>query len=367
MKRHTMNYLLSLFLLLIASTINTQEYCDKWFVITTINKPTAVFEKLGRLKDWRGVVVADKKTPKDWHVPGITVLTVEYQNNCKYRIAKLLPWNHYCRKNIGYLYAIEHGAQVIYETDDDNFLIDDEIEYLQEKNSCLAVHSKHGIFNPFAYFGQPTLWPRGYPLKQICKQDESDFELMNGCCIPIQQGLVNKDPDVDAIFRLTRNQLVDFDSSKPPVACGMGTMAPFNSQNTIFYHSAFWLLLMPTTVSMRVADIWRGYWAQRLLWDIGGTLCFLPPTAYQERNEHDYLRDFAEEIDLYLDAEKLIHMLNSWRSDKQTAFDRMNDLFTALVARNFLRADDQNLMHAWIEDLKEIGYIPPDVKHEYKI
>jgi hypothetical protein len=36
----------------------------------------------------------------------------------------LLPTHSYTRKNIGYLYAIAHGAQRIYETDDDNVLLD---------------------------------------------------------------------------------------------------------------------------------------------------------------------------------------------------------------------------------------------------
>lgn len=347
-----------LFICLIFRSTNGQEYCEKWYVITTINKPTAVFEKLSKLSGWKGVVVADKKTPKDWYVPDVTVLTVEYQQNCNYKIAKLLPWNHYCRKNIGYLYAIEHGARIIYETDDDNFLIDDQIYYLPEKIDCLSVDEKL-VFNPYAYFGQLTLWPRGFPLKEIGKSNNDHNKLIKECFIPIQQGLVNNDPDVDAIFRLTRNELVDFDSSKPPIACNAGTMAPFNSQNTIFYYSSFWLLFMPTTVSMRVADIWRGYWGQRLLWDIGGSLCFLPPSAYQERNEHDYLKDFTEEIDLYLDAQNLITMLNSWRSAKPTVFERMNDLFDELVMHKFLRREDVILVKAWLEDLIAIGYIPP--------
>lgn len=31
-----------------------------------------------------------------------------------------LPWNHFGRKNIGYLYAILHGANIIWDFDDDN-------------------------------------------------------------------------------------------------------------------------------------------------------------------------------------------------------------------------------------------------------
>ena len=51
----------------------------------------------------------------------------------------------------------------------------------------------------------------------------------------IQQGLVNGDPDVDAIFRLTRKYPlvpleVTFDPSAPPVFLPEGIFSPFNSQ-----------------------------------------------------------------------------------------------------------------------------------------
>eukprot|EP01034_Spumella_vulgaris_P037116 gene37116-45791_t len=38
-------------------------------------------------------------------------------------LINILPWNHFGRKNVGYLYAILHGAQVVYDFDDDNILI----------------------------------------------------------------------------------------------------------------------------------------------------------------------------------------------------------------------------------------------------
>ena len=34
--------------------------------------------------------------------------------------AKLLKWNHFGRKNIGYLYAIQQGASWVLDFDDDN-------------------------------------------------------------------------------------------------------------------------------------------------------------------------------------------------------------------------------------------------------
>lgn len=335
-----------------------QECRDKWYIITTINKPTEVFKKLSKLEGWHGLVVADKKTPKDWSYPNVTLLSVEDQQKSKYKIAQILPWNHYSRKNIGFLYAIEHGAEIIYETDDDNFLIEDNLIYCPEYSTCMMLETDASVYNIYALFGQPKVWPRGYPLKSIASRSHAAVRSETNIFMPIQQGLVNKDPDVDAIFRLTRNELLDF-NDKGIIAYPAGIFCPFNCQNTFIYKSAFWGLLLPITVTSRVADIWRSYWVQRLLWDIDASVCFLAPNAYQDRNEHDYLKDFIEELDLYLYADALVEILKKWKSNKADLFERMIDLFTVLVDAHYIKEQDLILLKAWIEDLQAIGYQAP--------
>ncbi|CAD7963601.1 unnamed protein product [Amoebophrya sp. A120] len=97
--------------------------CAKWIVVTSIFPPSDAVRKLGEMtkKGWCFVVVADQNGPKDYDdVEGVVYLTVEQQKRLHYHIIDILPWRHFGRKNIGFLYAIEHGAQVIYDTDDDN-------------------------------------------------------------------------------------------------------------------------------------------------------------------------------------------------------------------------------------------------------
>lgn len=335
---------------------------DKWIVVTTINKPTEAIKQLSKLAEWQVVVVADKKTPTDWHVPGIIFLDVKAQEKLNYKILNYLPWNHYCRKNIGYLYAIAHGAKIIYETDDDNFLINEQLTILSEYNEMVRLVGDAREINPYSYFGQQTVWPRGYPLKSIFLQMQETY-ISDQSFIPIQQGLVDQDPDVDAIFRLTRQEQIFF-MDDIPLVLKKRSFAPFNSQNTTFYYSAFWGLFMPSSISMRVADIWRGYWIQRLLWDIGAQLCFTKSSAYQERNEHDLLRDFKDEIDLYLKVDSLIDLLRTWKSNYVTMEDRIVDLFICLIHNQFIKEEDLNLVKAWIEDLKMIGYKFPFLESE---
>ncbi len=335
---------------------------DKWIVITTINKPTAVFDLLVQLSDWQVVVVADIKTPKNWQVPGVIFLSVEDQEKLNYHIVKHLPWRHYGRKNVGYLYAIEHGAKIIYDTDDDNFLYDT-INILPEYGNMLRFVDGKVTVNPYAYFGQHTVWPRGYPLRGVKSAQDASLKIVENIFMPIQQGLVDKDPDVDAIFRLTRSNEVFFPEKNAPLILGAHCMAPFNSQNTLFYYSAFWSLLIPCTVTLRVADIWRGYWAQRLLWDIGGGLCFTAASAFQERNEHDLLKDFSDELDLYLKVDQLIAALNEFKSGKKVLSDRMIDMFVMLANAGFIKQGDVDLVCAWIKDLEKVGYLFPPLNN----
>ena len=183
----------------------------------------------------------------------------------------------------------------------------------------------------------------------------------------VQQGVVDGDPDVDAIVRLTRRQKsgplrLSFDHAAPPYALPRRTFAPFNSQNTFFAASAFWGLLLPgNSVSDRVVDIYRSYWAQRLLWLIGGGVTFAPPMAFQVRNPHSDLDDANAESVMYRDVGRYISALNQWECDDATQFmfDCVSKLSRHLVAEGFWTSRDADMVDAWLSDLSSIGYVPP--------
>ena len=123
-----------------------------------------------------------------------------------------------------------------------------------------------------------------------------------------------------------------------------------------------WGMLLPITVAFRVCNIWRGYWAQRLLWDVGSHLSFFPPNAVQFRNAHNYLADFIDEKMLYHDAERLVEFLIEWKSEKPDFFSRVLDLSIAMVEQGFWEINDANLTEAWLTDLVSIGYKIPAIK-----
>ena len=266
-------------------------------------------------------------------------------------------------------FIFQHGAKYIYDTDDDNFLENDlsGFQTSQQWSSHLVLVTNNLTNNPYIHFGQSTLWPRGYPLDRVGLGAEHRYNLCDVTPPAVQQGVVDGDPDVDAIFRLTRRQKsgplrLKFDHAAPPYMLPRRTFAPFNSQNTFFAANAFWGLLLPgNSVSDRVVDIYRSYWAQRLMWLVGAQVTFAPPMAHQVRNLHSDLADANDESVLYRDVGRYISALNQWKCDDETQFmfDCISKLSRHLVSEGFWTSRDADMVDAWLTDLSSIGYVPP--------
>lgn len=325
---------------------------DQWIVVTTIQHPTPQLRKLSQLPGWTLVVVGDQKTPADWHLDHCEYLSPQRQLDLGYELASLLPWNHYCRKNIGYLFAIENGAKIIYETDDDTEP-SDQLKFCPAECELVPLYSEDLCVNVYGYFGFPAIWPRGFPLEKISYGSHFQIGSPTACKVGIEQGVVNGNPDVDAIFRLTQDRPVEFDA-KAPSYLPRGVFCPFNSQNTFFHKEAFFSLYLPSTVSMRVSDIWRGYIAQKLIWDLGKVLVFSGPNATQQRNQHCLIDDFHLELDLYLKGTSFVDYLSRWDSEEEGSCERMDTLFQDLIRKKFLREEESLLFRAWMRDLKRI-------------
>lgn len=352
----------------------------KWIIITSINAPTEQVEQWSTLHaEWTLLVVGDKKSPPDFKQPNCIYLPWQRQSELGFKTAAALPWNSYSRKMVGYLYAIKHGAEVMYETDDDNGFKPEMplTGFIPENAPVLTFKADplKKVLNPYKHFGIGSMWPRGYPLNAGQERGiDQDAVLFYESpqpaerFVPIQQALADLDPDVDAIFRLTRaNDLGDFkfDAHARPVSFPAGTMSPYNSQNTVHYASAFFGLFIPGSVAMRVCDIWRSYWAQRLLWEIGGEVAFLPASVDQVRSPHDYLGDFLEEVQMYTQAGKFVSYLRAWECKRPTLFDCAFQLTHDMAVEGYWGASDVIIMEAWLSDLYELGVENPIVKGLY--
>lgn len=327
----------------------------KAIVITSIAAPTESVQAFARLEGWRLIVVADRKTPTPWKYSGVELVSVHDQKQASYRIVARLPWNHYARKMIGYLRAMETGAVCIADTDDDNRPYDDWGFPLWE--GCFRCTPPGPEFiNVYSFYADQRIWPRGFPLERICDPeaypDGAQLE-ERSVRMGIWQGLADGDPDVDAIYRLTVGKACRFQSADP-VVLSSGTVSPFNSQNTLFRKELFPLLYLPAYVTFRFTDILRGWVAQPIMWRAGYHLGFTKATVFQERNPHDYLHDFESEIPVYLNSQKVLKIAEgAVRSDLSVA-DNLIHVYGALARASIVTDDELRLLDAWLADWQKV-------------
>lgn len=322
---------------------------DRWIVITTINPPTATMRKIASLcqRGWQAVVVGDTKTPVDWHCPGITFLDVNRQRGLFGDLADALPYRHYCRKNLGYLYALRAGADMILETDDDNIPYDDFGCDVSRRVAGRLVRGP-GWVNVYRHFTSADVWPRGLPLDAIDRAGTVGPVGRPRTC-PIQQYLADNDPDVDAVYRLTRTGSVFFDRAAPPLVLARGTWSPFNSQNTVFFREAFPLLYLPCHVSFRMTDIWRSFVAQAALHRHGEAIAFHRPTVEQVRNAHDLMADFSDEVDGYLRNREIMETLRNTATGARPAdlAETAKVLWRALAVAGVIPREELPIITEW--------------------
>ena len=111
------------------------------------------------------------------------------------------------------------------------------------------------------------IWPRGFPLEEINLNKKKKLNFLNKKAFcPINQRLADENPDVDAVYRLTK-QIPFYFEKFEDLALGKNCWFPFNSQNTVWRKEAFQLMYLPSYCSFRLADIWRSFIAQRICWE----------------------------------------------------------------------------------------------------
>jgi len=326
-------------------------------VITTIQLPTQSLLRCCERTIGLGgapVAIGDRKTPEGFSVPGVRYLNLADQLQSTWRIAKAGPTGHYSRKNVGYLEAMRGGAKAIFETDDDNFPL---ANWRARTEDVTAQGVKdRGWINVYRHFTDRRIRPRAFPLERIADSFDRGTALdpaVPRVRAPIQQGLANGSPDVDAVWRLAMDEAVEFRDG-PSILLPPGSWCPFNSQSTWWFPVAFPLLYLPSHCSFRMTDIWRSFVAQRCLWALGMGVVFHGPEMRQERNVHDLLRDFEQEIPGYLANGRMATALESLPlpAGEQNVAGNLRACYDALVSHGFLPGDELALVDAWLLDVQ---------------
>jgi len=311
---------------------------NNFCVITTIHPVTKAVELWHKIFTDRLIIVGDKKTNN------YDYLDYNYINPDKE------PFNHYARKNFGYLEAIRQGADCIYDTDNDNEPNKEWKIRTKETTACKSFGE--GWFNAYEPMTKTAIWPRGFPLNKI-KGSGQIFGDRVPVVSSIQQGLADGEPDVDSIYRLIFENNNEFKYQRS-IYLDKNTWCPFNSQSTWWFKEAFPLMYLPVHCSFRMTDIWRSFIAQRCLWEIGQGVTFHSPSeVYQERNEHDLMKDFEQEIPGYLNNERIVEILTNMNLGKDLCKGLWH-CYSALIDEGIFPDEELDSVNAWIKDYENI-------------
>ncbi len=312
-------------------------------VITTINVPrllegyAANFERFGHLQDVSALIIGDRKTPHgavadlaaNLRMTGFDARYIGLEEQDQYmdrfpRMKPLIPFNSDNRRNIGYLMAVEQGADVIVAVDDDNFVGDDDWytghALVGSTLQLKTVASSNGWFNPcrMMELDPPVVtYARGYPYAKRHLAEEETFSTTEGRVV-LNGGMWLGDPDVDSLTRLTLPTRA-LRLSEDRLMLAPGTWSPINTQNTAFHRDilpAFYFVPVGDPVSgiavERYGDIWAGFFAKKLIDHMGDRITFGHPACDHRRNVHNLLGDLELEFWSIIATDPLAEMLRSW-------------------------------------------------------
>jgi hypothetical protein len=279
---------------------------NKFIVTTTIYNPSKALLKYAEMRDWQLIVVGDTKTPHEKYknIKNILYVTPEDQEKMDIKLSNLIGWRCIQRRNFGYILAYKLGADIVATIDDDNIPLNNwgKNIYLNKKDSYNKFITDLIAFDPLSIFKfKEKIWHRGFPVQLINRKDK--LKKTKGKIIPhVQANLWNVNPDIDAFNRAClKKENFTFDLKKPYFS---NKLSPFNSQNTILAREILKHYFLFPHVG-RMDDIWASYYVQAK----GFKVLYCEATVKQDRNLHDLVKDFNDEIIGYNNNLNLINSI----------------------------------------------------------
>jgi hypothetical protein len=300
------------------------------------------------------IMIGDTKSPDNFKLAGCDFYSIERQHKLDFELASFLPVKHYARKNIGYLIAISQGSDVIIETDDDNYPYPEFWNERKQTQLAFQLQYKDWV-NVYKYFTEANVWPRGFSLNDICNELPA-LVVESPVNSPVQQGLADRNPDVDAIYRLILPLPVTF-SKHRHIALGKNSICPFNSQNTTWFKESFPLLYLPSFCSFRMTDIWRSFVAQRICWENEWSVLFHNATVWQERNSHSLMGDFADETQGYLYNHVIVQSLKqlTLKPGLENIPENLLICYEQFIRMSLIDKIEIKLIESWLKDLSNMN------------
>ena len=206
----------------------------KFIVTTTINSPTLATRKFAEMKDWTLVVVGDTKTPHlEYEELDCIYLSPSIQETIDRDLSDSIGWKSIQRRNIGFLYAYNMGADIVATVDDDNIPLRNWGKNLliNKKTNVKKINVHDDVFDPLFPTNYKKLWHRGFPLDRIDNRlikNKKEIYIKPD----VQADFWDSDPDIDCICRVMYQEKVLFKKKIYPFYSNK--LSPFNTQNTFF-------------------------------------------------------------------------------------------------------------------------------------
>ncbi len=302
---------------------------NKYIVTTTINPPTEATKLFAEKKDWKFIIVGDLKTPHNLYRvlekrnPNVMYLSPEDQKKMYGKLSKSISWNTVERRNIGYVYAYNEGAEVIASVDDDNIPYHTWGRELYVGKTILidCYKPENGIFDPLSVTKANYLWHRGFPIELLQTKNKVLHIGKVKRKVLVQADLWDGDPDIDAIARLTYRPVVKYKEIKHPY-CSKA-ISPFNSQNTFLSRDAFPYYAVLPYIG-RMEDIWGSYILQHYK---PGCVIYNCATVYQDRNKQDLIKNLEDEIVGYRYTHAFINDIANYEKFLPDNTNRFYDIY----------------------------------------
>jgi hypothetical protein len=296
-------------------------------VLTTVHDAVLVddylanFQKFGHLDRVKVIIIPDLKTPSrifehvdGWRRKGLAVTcpTIGDQEAFLTRVGfppEFIPTNSDNRRNVGFLMALESGADFIVSIDDDNYCLLDEDFLAAHAIVCESprehsvVQASRGWFNFCSMLElsrQADVYPRGFPYFARRRSPQITTETRR-VEVHINAGLWLRDMDLDGITWLVSPATATGLKTRS-VVLARDTWSPINSQNTAMRRAAiaaYYFLKMGYPLAGmpidRYGDIFSGYFVAACCKHLGGAVAVGDPAAEHKRNAHNYLQDATQE------------------------------------------------------------------------
>lgn len=278
-----------------------------------------------------------------------------------WKCSELIGWNCIQRRNIAVLEALKAGADIIYSWDDDNIPVD--------RFHFNRIVSAFEDFNG-PMVGEPSCWwnPGNfqYPIDGIepVTQRGLPYDAMSyntvrhvvGARVGVVQGITLGDPDTSAIHRIACRPEIHQVSEllRSGVVAHPLAKTVFNTQNMAFRRElAPAMLLCPQF--QRYDDIIASLITRTVMAAQRLHVHYGRPFTWQQRNDHDLLKDLANEmwgaqnIEIIADWLTRIQFGSLW-----TYTDMVREIYSHMRRTDWCLPAIGGLAEAWLEDCEQV-------------